>query len=272
MSPALLVLLALEPDAGSVQLTPQINEAFNRYAAATEARIARQVVNVQTFLYIETLPAARRDQIKSDLRGGKLFMERLETRDAQGNPIIAPGALIHHWVGDNFIPNATLEKVLEFSQDFNRHEEIYGEVAKSRLLSRQGNDFKIYYRLRKHKVITVTLDTEHEVHYAELDPVHWSSRSVSIRVQEVEDAGKPSEHDKPVGKDSGFLWRINSYWRFEEADGGVYVECESISLTRDIPSGLGWLITPFVTSIPRESLEHTLDSTRSAVLARLGKR
>ena len=77
--------------------------------------------------------------------------------------------------------------------------------------------------------------------------------------------------EKPPGHDSGFLWRLNSYWRFVERDRGVYVECESISLTRDIPTGLGWLVGPFVTSIPKESLERTLGSTRSAVLARPAK-
>ena len=62
---------------------------------------------------------------------------------------------------------------------------------------------------------------------------------------------------------------MNTYWRFEEKDGGTYVECQSISLTRDIPTGLGWLIGPYVTSVPRESLTFTLATTRSAVLNRI---
>ena len=138
---------------------------------------------------------------------------------------------------------------------------------RSRLISREGNDFKIYYRLRKRKVITVTLNTYHDVHYFPIDSTRWYSRSYSTRIAEVADADTPNEHEKPVGQDGGFLWRINSYWKFEEKDGGVYVECESISLTRDIPTGLGWLITPFVTSIPKESLEMTMGSTRAALVA-----
>jgi hypothetical protein len=81
----------------------------------------------------------------------------------------------------------------------------------------------------------------------------------------VADAGTPNEREKPVGQDGGFLWRINSYWKFEEKDSGVYIECESISLTRDIPAGLGWLIKPFVTGIPKDSLLMTLGSTRAAL-------
>jgi hypothetical protein len=87
----------------------------------------------------------------------------------------------------------------------------------------------------------------------------------------VADADTPNEREKPVGNDGGFLWRMNSYWKFEEKDGGVYIECESISLTRDIPTGLGWLIKPFVTSIPKESLQMTMGSTRAALAAGSGR-
>jgi hypothetical protein len=83
----------------------------------------------------------------------------------------------------------------------------------------------------------------------------------------VANAGTAEEKEEPVGQGGGYLWRLNSYWRFEERDGGLYIECESISLTRGIPYGLGWVVGPFVTSLPRESLEFTLTTTRN-VLAR----
>src|SRR5271163_3848194 len=98
------------------------------------------------------------------------------------------------------------------------------------------------------------------------------SRSHTTRIQEVENAGKSDERLDPEGHDRGFLWKMNTYWRFEEKDGGTYVECRSISLTRDIPAGLGWLIGPYVTSVPRESLTFTLATTRSAVLDRTASR
>ena len=71
------------------------------------------------------------------------------------------------------------------------------------------------------------------------------------------------EREKPVGKDRGFLWRLNSYWRFLERDGGVYIQCESLTLTRGIPWGFGLVVKPFVTEIPEETLEFTLSKTRS---------
>jgi hypothetical protein len=115
----------------------------------------------------------------------------------------------------------------------------------------------------------VTLDTDHDVHYFEVDATHAYSRSYTTRIQEVANAGKPDEFEKPVGKDSGFLWRLYSYWRFEEKDGGVYVECESVSLTRDIPWIVSPIVKPFVTDIPKESLQMTMGSTRRALLAEI---
>jgi hypothetical protein len=81
----------------------------------------------------------------------------------------------------------------------------------------------------------------------------------------VDHAGKPDERVLPPGHDSGFLWKLYSYWRFQERDGGVYVECEAISLTRAVPAGLGWVIQPIITSLPRESLANTLRETRAAL-------
>jgi len=141
---------------------------------------------------------------------------------------------------------------------------------RSKILQRNGNDFVIDLRFYKKKIITTVIDTTHDVHYQPVDATHQWSRSHTTRVQEVEDAGKPDEKLEPEGHDRGFLWRMNTYWRFEEKDGGTYVECQAISLTRDIPTGLGWMIGPYVNSVPRESLTFTLDRTRSAVLRRIG--
>ena len=134
------------------------------------------------------------------------------------------------------------------------------------MIERANNDFKVYLRLLKKKIVTVVLDTDYSVHYQQLDATRAFSDSYSTRIAEVEHPGEANEQRMPLGKDHGFLWRLNSYWRFSEANGGVYIQCEAISLTRDIPTGLNWLIVPFIESIPKESLEFTLRSTRTAVL------
>lgn len=253
-----------------VKLEPDTVTAFNTYVRATEARIDAELKRPGKFLYIDGLPDARAEAVRKTLRDGKVYMQPLVTRDASGEELTAPDALIHHWVGDVFVPGATLPDVIAVVEDYDHHQDYYSsEVIRSRLLSRTGNDFKIFYRVRKRKVITVTLDTYHDVRYFPVDATHWHSRSYTTRIQEIENAGQKDERLKPAGDDSGFLWRLDSWWRFEEKDAGVYVECESVSLTRDIPTGLGWLIKPFVTSIPRESLQNTMSSTRSTVLKKL---
>jgi hypothetical protein len=271
-TPALAVILflaglGLRPThVVAVDLEPKTVEAFNHYVTATEARIDKELAQPGVFLHIEELPEPQRSQVLASVRKGDIYMDRLATRDDSGSIIAAPDALIHHWIGAVFILGADLRQVLDLVQDYNHHQDIYQpEVVRSKLIQRDGDNFKIFYRLRKKKVITVTLNTNHEVQYFPIDSTHCRSRSVATRIAEVENADQPTEREKPVGHDSGFLWRLNSYWRFEEKDQGVYVEVESISLTRDIPTGLGWLVGPFVTSIPRESLLMTLGDTRAAV-------
>ncbi|MBI1940411.1 MAG: hypothetical protein HYS33_02760 [Acidobacteria bacterium] len=261
---------AQAPEVMSAELKPKTLEAFGRYVEATEARIEKELKRPDAFLYVDGLPEPRRAQVRAQLQRGEVFMDRLQTLDASGRKITAPDGLIHHWIGAVFVPGATLRQTLDLVQDYDRHQDIYRpEVVRSKLVARHGNDFKIFYRLRKKKLITVTLNSDHDVHYFPVDERHWHSRSYTTRIAEVADADEPGEREKPVGNDGGFLWRLYSYWRFEEGDGGVFVECESISLTRDIPMLLNWLIKPFVTGIPRESLQMTMGSTRSALLARL---
>ncbi|MDE3180101.1 MAG: hypothetical protein KGM47_10650 [Acidobacteriota bacterium] len=250
-------------------LRPATLAAFQKYVQAAEARIAKEEHDPDDFLYFDRLPAARRRAIIQSLKQGQVFITKMTTQDSSGHEISVPDGLIHHWLGIAFVPGISLRRVLDTVEDYNHQQYDYApQVVRSRLLARHGNDFKVYLRLREQKIITITLDTWHDVRYARLDATHVSSRSISTRIQEVENAGEKDEYLLPPGRDGGFLWRINSYWRFEERGGGVYVECESISLTRDIPTGFGWLVGPFVNSIPRETLESTLTDTRAAVLKR----
>jgi hypothetical protein len=269
---ALGALAAQEPEVLSAELKPATSEAFERYARATEARIDREVSAQGAFLYTAGLPGPRRDAARALLQRGEVYMERLQARDSTDKELKAPDALIHHWVGATFVPCVTLQQTLELVQDYNRHQDIYKpEVLRSKLVSRNGPDFKIFYRLRKKKFKTVTLNTDHDVHYTNLSAQRAISRSYTTRIQQVSDADTPQEHEEPIGNDSGYLWRLYSYWRFEEKDGGVYIECESISLTRDIPLGFGWLVKPFVMDIPKESLQMTMGSTRRALLANVSE-
>jgi hypothetical protein len=226
---------------------PAAEAAWQRYVRLTEARIERE-------LQRET----------SARPGAQAVVERLETKDGT-KPIEAPDALIHHWKGSVFIPGVNLARVLSFVQDYDQHSRFFQEVEKSRLVSRHGDNFSIFYRLKRTKLITVHYNTEHAVTYRTLSPKEAASRSATTRIAELEKPGTAAEREKKPDEDNGFLWRLNSYWRFTERDGGVIAECESVSLSRDIPTGLGWLVRGYVESIPRESLVNTLASLSNGV-------
>jgi hypothetical protein len=119
----------------------------------------------------------------------------------------------------------------------------------------------------KKKVITVVLDTEHEVHYRALEQTRWICQSYTTRIAEVQDAGSPNEKLLAPDTGHGFLWRLHSYWRFEQRPEGAYIECRAVSLTRDVPFGMGWIIEPIIQKLPKESLIQTLEATRCALHA-----
>jgi hypothetical protein len=265
----LMIWLATAPAVAlATQLKPEAAQGFDRYAQLTEARMRHEVAPRGDFLRVDSLPEPRRSQEYARLRSGETVAERLHTSEVSGE-IRMPGAMIHHWVGTIFIRGAKLADVLGIVEDYDRHAEYYKpDVMRSRILEHSGNDYKVFYRLRREKIVTVILDTEYNVHHHALDSTRAYSESISTRIAQVEHVGEPGESRLPPGQDDGFLWRLNSYWRYAEADRGVYVQCEAISLTRDIPAGAGWLVAPFVESVPKESLEFTLESTRAAVFRR----
>jgi hypothetical protein len=240
-----------------VQLKPQTLGAFNEYIREAEAGMEQTLRGSSPFLWSEG--SSERAQ---GVRGGQVVAQFW----AGQGPVKVPNGLIHDWIGAAFIPATTLKKTLALVQDYNNHKNIYKpDVVASRLISHRGNGFRISLRLLKKKIMTVVLDTEHEVHYRSLDPTRWVCRSYTTRIAEVEYAGTSKEKVLPPDTGYGFLWRLYSYWRFQERKGGVYIECRAISLTRDVPFGLGWIIEPIIQKLPKESLINTLKATRQAL-------
>lgn len=253
---AAALLLGPAPLAGADK-----DAAFRAYIEELEMRMEAGRNNPGRFLWMDASPARRQKVMSGEVA--------IEPGTSQNGLRDTGNALIHHWTGAVFLPGATLDRTLAIVQDYDRHHQHFGpEVAASRLLQRDGDSFRIHLRLRKHKVITVMLNTEHDVRYFRLAANRAHSRSYSTRIREIEDAGTPKEKELAPGKDHGFLWQLYSYWRFEERDNGVVVECEAVSLTRDVPTGLGWLVTPIIRDLPRESLAMTLNGTRRAVTGR----
>jgi hypothetical protein len=258
--------LALCHVASAAELKQKTTTAFDRYVAATEARFDTELRPGGTFLYIDgTNPDARR-QAYDQLRQGEILVEKLETK-ASGVSSDIPDGMLHHWVGLIFIPGATLAKTLPIVKDYDRRADLYKpDVSASRTIAHHGDDFKMFLRLHQKRFTTVDFNTTYDVHWGSVDSSKVYSNSISTRIAEVKDPARPDGEELPVGAGHGYLWRLNTYWRFEEKDGGVYLQCEALSLTRDIPTGLGWLLKPLVTSIPRQSLNRALGQTRTVVI------
>ena len=254
------------PGAALPKLKSETAAAFDRYVALTDERNGAELRTGAPFLWIDGLAESDRQAAYESVRGGATRIEKRQTLDG-GKQIRCPSGLIHHWEALAFIPGARVDDALRVLRDYDHHSDYYKpDVEQSKTIQHDGDHYLSFLRFRRHKVITVVLNTTHEVNYFRDSQTRAHSRSSATKIAEVENAGKSDEREKPAGDDGGFLWRMETWWRLEERDGGVYIQSEVASLTRDIPAGLGWMIGPFVSGIPKESLAFTMDATRKAVL------
>ena len=260
--------LALGVAAGSAELRPPTIAGFERYERVAEATIETEVSSPETFLHV--FNGKEKDRPKADrlLQMGGVAIERLRETD-NGRRIEVPDGLIHHWIGSIFVPNVQLRTAVEVLQDFDQHAEMFKpNIARSKIIERDGERFRLALRFQMKKIVAVTVDTESVAEFTPRGPDRETSAIRSVRVHEVERVGTADERQKPDGRGGGYMWRMNTYWRFLERDGGTYIECEALTLSRSIPTGLGWLITPLVSSIPRDMLTSALQATRRSLVAR----
>ena len=237
---------------------------YHDYVSKVEAR-NQEGLSRGAFLWIDELPEPERTRAYAKLKQGGVVMKHVGKEDVEGAGKI-PGGMIHDWESMIFIPGAKLDQVLAVLQDYNKHSLYYSpDVESAKIESRQGDHFRVYMRFRRKKIVTVVLNTEQDVTYFRDSATQEHSRSSAIRIREVANPGTKEDKEKSPDEENGFLWQMETWWRMEERDGGVYVQNEAVTLTRDIPAGLGWLIGPFVTSIPKETLEFTMNATREAV-------
>ena len=243
--------------ASVVPLNQDSLAAFQSYIDQAESRMEPTLDGREPFLWADTdlsrSRRVRRGDIPAQLWSGD-------------SPVHVTDSLIHDWIAAAYIRGTTVAKTLDRVQDYDNHKTIYQpEVMDSRLISHHGNHFTFFLRLLKKKIITVVLDSYHDVHYQRVSDVGWFCRSYTTRIAEVDDAGTRREKIYPSDTGYGFMWRLYSYWRFAGEKDGVVVECRAISLTRDIPYGLGFIIEPIIKNLPRESLVNTLRATRNAL-------
>ncbi len=253
-------LLGVLAGSGAVEAepAPAAVAAFNSYIGTVESRLEQQHQQQSGFL----APVAPVADSETRLRRGELIIERIAPLPGAE----LPGAMLYHWRGTAFASGAKASDFERLMKDFNAYPRYYSpQVVRARVLAQQGDHFQASMRVRQKHVITVVMDTDYDVAFGRLDARHGYSISRSTRIAEIDAPGTERERALSAREEHGFLWRLNTYWSFEERDGGLYMQIESVSLTRSIPTGLGWAIGPFVESVPRESLEFTLRSTTNAL-------
>jgi len=256
------------PDpAPAVELKAETAAAFDEYVRATESRMEEDIRNDQ-FLAIDALPDQRRRAIYARLQRGEVFIEPLRTREDE-HGIHVPSGLVHHWAGVIFIPKATLADVLAILQNYDNQDMYKPIIRHSKLISREGDQSKIYLQFFNNSAGPVLINAEFDVTDTQFGAARHQIATRSTRIAEIANPDSPNEHELPVGRGHGYMWRLDTYWRLEEKDGGVYLQNESIALTRTVPILLAWLVNPLVKSIPRNTITSLLISTRKAVLKSL---
>jgi hypothetical protein len=254
-------LSPLVPD----ELRPETRVAFERYVKLTAERVQSEVAGRSPFLWIDRQAPADREEVLRKLSAGEVVVEKLKTLE-NGDELDVDGGMIHHWVGTVLIPGKTVGEVFAFIQQYDRYPEVFDPmIRRAKVTSNSGGRFAVSMRTEVHKVITVVMDVDYDIDYRRLGPSRGFSTNTATSIFEVHDAGQPNESRTPGDKAGGYLWRFQMWCSFDGRAEGTYEQCESISLTRGIPFGLGWIVGPFVNSIPRETLELTLGGIRDGL-------
>jgi hypothetical protein len=241
--------LFAEPSAAAVT-------GFNTYVSGVEARLGRQHGSQKDFVVVAGAQGEER------LRRGELVVEQLTPANGES----LPGGLLSHWRGTAFVPGGKIVDFQHLLRDYDGYPKRFSpQVLWAKVLTPGEEHLQVEMRVRQKHVITVVMDSVYEVTVGRLDAGHSFSTSRSTRISEIEAAGTERERALSPSEEHGFLWRQNTYWSYEERDGGLYVQIESVSLSRAIPTGLGWALRPYVESVPRESVEFTLRSARNAM-------
>jgi hypothetical protein len=242
---------------GAIELQRSTLNAWDDYIQSADKRIQARLDGRRPFLWIDE-EAGRRDR----LRRGEVIVAPVVGHGTQ--PV--PNGLIHDWIGAVFIPNATLERLFAVVHDYDRYKDVYRPVvANSKVLACSDADQR-FSMIWQHKILFVNaaMDAEYQAHDS-VDGRRGYNIASTIRVREIQSFGQSDEHLMPPDEGNGFMWRVHSIARYEERDGGVYLELEAIALTRDIPASLRWLVDPVVHHLSINSLTTTLRQTRDAV-------
>jgi hypothetical protein len=251
------VALTIPVSAEGPRLRPEALEGWQTYVAATEARRGKEHADRARFLALDFVPEGGADR-RQVLAGGVVVRPAM-AHDERGRRIEVPAARVHHWRGAILVPGQTVDRLMAHLMDAPPPQ---ADVLRAAVLERGANSMRVYLRLRRTRFITVVYDTQHQVTFDRPASGRAASTSIATRIVELDSSGTPEERVLPPGEDRGFLWRLNAYWRYEQVPGGVIAECESISLSRDVPLGLGLVAGPIINSTAKDSMEAALRAVK----------
>jgi len=245
------------PGLRAIELQPSTLKAWDDYIRTADSAMKARL-NGQPFLWVDEASGR-----SAALQRGKTLVA-----PAVGNGITAvPGGLIHHWIGAVFIPRASITSLHSVFRDYDHYKDYYKPVvADSKRLPCTGPDER-FSMTWAHRVLFVNaaIEASYQTRDFTVDARRAYNIATTVQVREIEAYGQPDERLLPPGQGSGYIWRMQGIARFEERDGGVYLEIEAIALTRDIPGSLRWLVSPVVNHLSINSLTTTLRQTRDAV-------
>jgi hypothetical protein len=248
-----LMMLSWPTRIAAADLKPETIQAWETYLQAAKTRNQKHLADGASFLSIDA----------EKLRQGEIIVA-----PARANvPVKVPSGLIHDWTGAIFIPNASIGDVMHVVRDYDRYQSIYhpNVVGSKPIETGDYEDRFSMVIMNKSFFAKGALDSDYRSTFVRVDDQHWHSTSETTRVQEAADYGAASQHLQPEGHGKGVIWRLYSFARYEERDGGVYIELEAIALSRDIPATLRLIVDPIVRRVSRSSLETSLQQTADAV-------
>ena len=255
---AIVVLLAVPAMSNASELKQETLNAWDDYLQRANLRMHRNLGTGDPFLWIEEEPSR-----SQRVRQGEILISPVE----EGSPLKVHDGLIHDWIGAIFIPSVRINDVFAVVHDYKRYKDFYKPtVIESKFLGRTGEKYEFSMLGLKNVLFEkIVLEGQFESHCSQLDGRRRYCISYSTRVQEIKDYGQPDQNKLPMDEGHGYIWRLYSLTKFEERDGGVYIEVEAIALSRDISASVRWFTKPVVERVSRGSMSTILQRTREAV-------
>jgi hypothetical protein len=251
------VLISLCP-ASAANLQHETVNAWEDYVQGVKLRMRDRVNPGRVFLWVDESP----ERVAKVRRG-----EVVASPAGATSPIAVPFGLIHDWIGAVFIANTKLGQVLPIVRDYERYKDFYRPgVIDSKPVSLSDTEDRFSMLLMNKSLYRKTaLDGDYRSLQFRVDDRRRYSIVETTRIQEIAEYGASDQHRLPEDQGTGLAWRLFAVTRFEERDGGVYLEVEAVALSRDVPVSLRWFVEPIIRHVARTSIMTSLQQTRDAV-------